>query len=84
VLRFFDWYAVEYFDEFARKLNFRFIGHIKTVTAEEAKEVTALLGKCVALLNETITASPERQVEIRSEYDRIMSEIDKVRRRYLN
>lgn len=54
------------------------------MTAEEAKEVTALLGKCVALLNETMTASPERQVEIRGEYDGIISEIDKIRLRNQN
>ena len=61
---------------FSGKLNFRFIVHTSTVTAEERKKATALLVKCVALLNETMTASPERQVEIRMEYASIMSEID--------
>jgi hypothetical protein len=48
------------------------------VTTEEKKEATALLVKCVGLLNETMTASPERQVEIRREFDGIMNEINEI------
>jgi len=39
----------------------------------------ALLDKSVALLNEAMTASPERQVETRKKFDGIMREIDKIR-----
>ena len=43
------------------------------------KEVIALLDKAVAFLNEAMTASPERQVEIRMEFDGIMRKIDRIR-----
>jgi hypothetical protein len=49
------------------------------VTGEEIEEIIALLDKSVALLNEAMTASPERQVEIRMKFDGIMREIDKIR-----
>jgi hypothetical protein len=60
----------------------RGFGNIETV--EEVEEVIALLGKSVALLNEAVTASPERQVEIRMEFDCIIREIDKIRLRNQN
>jgi hypothetical protein len=50
-----------------------------TVIGEEIEEIIALLDKSVALLNEAMTASPERQVEIRIKFDGIMREIDKIR-----
>jgi hypothetical protein len=49
------------------------------VTGEEIEEIIALLDKSVALLNEAVTASPERQIEIRMKFDGIMREIDKIR-----
>ena len=52
--------------------------------AENIEEVIALLNKAVALLNEAATASPERQVEIRIKFDRIMREIEKIRLSNLN
>ena len=52
--------------------------------AEQIEEVIALLNEAVALLNEAITASPERQVDIRIEFDRIMRESDKIRLSNLN
>jgi hypothetical protein len=54
------------------------------VTAEEMEEVIALLNKGVALLNEAMAASRVRQVEIRTEFDGIMREIDRIRLRNLN
>jgi hypothetical protein len=60
----------------------RVVGNI--VTAEEVEEIIALLDKSVALLNEAMTASPERQVEIRMKFDGIMREIDKIRLRSQN
>jgi hypothetical protein len=54
------------------------------VIAEQRQEVMALLNKAVALLNEALTSSPEQQVEIRAEFDRIMREIDAIRLRHLN
>jgi hypothetical protein len=50
-----------------------------TVIGEEIEEIIALLDKSVALLNEAMTASPERQVETRKKFDGIMREIDKIR-----
>ena len=52
--------------------------------AEQIEEVIALLNEAVALLNEAIAASPERQVEIRIKFDRIMREIDRIRLSNLN
>jgi hypothetical protein len=54
------------------------------VTAEELKEVIALLDRGAALLNDAMTSSLERQVEIRTEFDGIMREIDKIRLRNQN
>jgi hypothetical protein len=54
------------------------------VTAEDVEEVIALLDKSVALLNEAMTSSTERQVEIRMEFDGIIREIDKIRLRNQN
>jgi hypothetical protein len=54
-------------------------GFGKIVIAEQTREVIALLDKAVALLNETMTASPERQVGVRMEFDGTMREIDKIR-----
>jgi hypothetical protein len=54
-------------------------GFGKIVIAEQIEEVIALLDKAVALVNEAMTASPERQVEIRMKFDGIMREIDKIR-----
>jgi hypothetical protein len=54
------------------------------VIAEQIEEVIALLNEAVRLLSEAVTASPERQVEIRMEFDRIMREIDKIRLSNLN
>jgi len=50
------------------------------VTAEELKEVIALLDKGVALLNEAITASPSDKSKYGREFDGIMREIDLTRR----
>jgi hypothetical protein len=54
------------------------------VFAQQMEEVIALLNKAVVLLNEAMTASSERQVEIRTEFDRIMRAIDKIRISYQN
>jgi hypothetical protein len=54
------------------------------VIAEQVEEVIALLNKAVALLSEAMTASPERQVEIRIEFDRAMRKIDEIRLNNLN
>jgi hypothetical protein len=54
------------------------------VIAEQIEEVIALLNEAVVLLSEAVTASPERQVEIRTEFDRIMRKIDKIRLSNLN
>jgi len=54
------------------------------VTAEEIKAVTALLDKGIALINQAMTASAERQVEIRRAFDGIMRQIDKIRFRNQN
>ena len=59
-------------------------GFGKFVIAEQMEEVIALLDEAVVLLSEAVTASPERQVEIRTEFDRIMREIDKIRLSNLN
>ena len=56
----------------------------KFVITEQIEEVIALLNEALAFLNEAITASPERQLEIRMEFDRIMDEIDKIRLSYQN
>ena len=50
------------------------------MTAEELKEVIALLDKGVALLNEAITASPSDKSKYGREFDGIMREIDLTRR----
>jgi hypothetical protein len=49
------------------------------VIAEQIEEVIVLLNTAVALLNQAMTASADRQVEIRKEFDRIMRKIDKIR-----
>jgi hypothetical protein len=54
------------------------------VIAEQIEEVIALLNKAVVLLSEAVTASPERQVKIRMEFDRIMRKIDEIRLSNLN
>ena len=54
------------------------------VIAEQIEEVITFLNEAVAFLNEAITASPERQVEIRMEFDRIIRKIDEIRLSNLN
>jgi hypothetical protein len=49
------------------------------VIAEQIEEVINFLNEAVAFLNEAITASPERQVEIRMGFDRIIRKIDEIR-----
>jgi hypothetical protein len=62
----------------------RIPGFGNIVTPEELKEVIALLDNAVALLNEAMTASRKRQDEIRTEFDGIMREIDKIRLSHQN
>jgi hypothetical protein len=47
--------------------------------SQETSELLALLDKATALVNQAMTASAERQIEIRMEFDGIMREIDKIR-----
>jgi hypothetical protein len=54
------------------------------VNGEQRKELIALLNKAVALLNEAVAVSPERQVEIRAEFDGIMDKINEIRLSNLN
>jgi hypothetical protein len=52
--------------------------------SQETTELLALLDKAKALVNQAMTASADRQIEIRAEFDGIMRDIDKIRLRYKN
>ena len=49
---------------------------------QEAAELFSLLDRTIALANQAMTASAERQAEIRAELERIVREIDKIKLRY--
>jgi hypothetical protein len=64
VLRRFDWYAIEYFDQLAGKLNFGFSGHMRN-NARTAGIICIAVGLAVLML---VLANPTT-----SEFKRLIS-----------